>query len=167
MEDQQQPATQQQQPSRSLPDSPVQKSRSTTSAATSPPSVADIMAASKDDGRGMQGLLAERMAEGGGALCNDRNGQCLGFRGNIDASHSGVYTSIAKLAAQLDSTVDGSGTSGEVPLVTIQTEKAALLVKEYGGRTVVFRVPAEADNSETAGDGEQRVGGDDAAEASR
>lgn len=77
--------------------------------------------------QGMSGLLAERMAEGGGALCNDRNGRCLGFRGNIDASRSGAYTAIAKLASQLDSTVDGSGGSrdrGDVPLVSIQTEKA-------------------------------------------
>eukprot|EP00579_Thalassiosira_antarctica_P022370 CAMPEP_0201991098 /NCGR_PEP_ID=MMETSP0904-20121228/93721_1 /ASSEMBLY_ACC=CAM_ASM_000553 /TAXON_ID=420261 /ORGANISM="Thalassiosira antarctica, Strain CCMP982" /LENGTH=126 /DNA_ID=CAMNT_0048545399 /DNA_START=79 /DNA_END=462 /DNA_ORIENTATION=+ len=123
-------------------------------------------APNKDDTKGMNGLLAERMAEGGGALCNDRNGQCLGSRGNIDASQSGVYTAIAKLASQLDSTVDGSRSNQqEVPLVSIQTEKAALLVKEYGGRTVVFRVPTEAENSEAAGDVEQ-VGSDDAEKAS-
>jgi len=38
-------------------------------------------------------------------------------------------------------------------------------VKEYGGRTVVFRVPTEAENSEAAGDVEQ-VGSDDAEKAS-
>lgn len=98
----------------------------------------------------MDGILAERMAEGGGALCNDENGLCLGSRGDIDTSQSGCYTAIAKLASQLDNTVDGQSTkninnnNGEMPLVTIQTEKAALLVKEYGGRTVVFRVPTEA-----------------------
>lgn len=125
-----------------------------------------MAAPNKDDTKGMNGLLAERMAEGGGALCNDKNGQCLGSRGNIDASQSGVYTAIAKLASQLDSTVDGSGNNQqEVPLVSIQTENAALLVKEYGGRTVVFRVPTEAENSEAAGDVEQ-VGSDDAAKAS-
>lgn len=111
----------------------------------------------------MNGLLAERMAEGGGALCNDHSGQCLGSRGNIDASKSGVFTAIAKLASQLDSTVDGTGSNlREVPLVSIQTEEAALLVKEYGGRTVVFRVPTDADKA--AGDREQM--GDDGAEAS-
>lgn len=105
----------------------------------------------------MSGLLAERMAEGGGALCNDQNGQCLGSRGNIDVSKSGVFTAIAKLASQLDSTVDGSGSNlRETPLISIQTEKAALLVKEYGGRTVVFRVPTEA--GEAAGDEEQADG---------
>lgn len=115
----------------------------------------------------MSGLLAERMAEGGGALCNDRNGLCLGSRGNIDASNSGVYTAIAKLASQLDSTVDGSGGNRqEVPLVSIQTEKAAILVKEYGGRTVVFRCPADADKSEAAGAGDVEGGSDDAAQAS-
>ncbi|KAL7538140.1 hypothetical protein ACHAXR_008312 [Thalassiosira sp. AJA248-18] len=125
-----------------------------------------------DDAKGMSGLLAERMAEGGGALCNDQNGLCLGSRGNIDASQSGVYTAIAKLAGQLDSTVDGSGGGNqqEVPLVSIQTETAALLVKEYdGGRTVVFRVPTEAENSEAAGEreaaGEGQVCSDDAPNA--
>ncbi len=116
----------------------------------------------KDDAKGMSGLLAERMAEGGGVLCNDQNGLCLGFRGDIDASRSGIYTSIAKLASQLDSTVDGSGVRNnlqDVPLVSIQTEKSALLVKEYGGRTVVFRVPTEEDKNDAAGDGGVDDGG--------
>jgi hypothetical protein len=129
---------------------------------------------SKDDAKGMSGLLAERMAEGGGVLCNDQNGLCLGFRGDIDASRSGIYTSIAKLASQLDSTVDGSGGRNipqDVPLVSIQTEKSALLVKEYGGRTVVFRVPTEEGKSDAAGDGRvddegQGVADDDAGASS-
>ena len=131
------------------------------------------MATSEDDTQGMSGLLAERMAEGGGALCNDENGLCLGTQGNIDASQSGCYTAISKLAKQLDSTVDGSGgnnTTGEVPLISIQTENAALLVKEYGGQTVVFRVPTEAQNNrEGAGDteatGEGQGGSDEAPDA--
>lgn len=108
------------------------------------PSSPGMALPSKGDAKGMSGLLAERMAEGGGVLCNDQNGLCLGFRGDIDASRSGIYTSIAKLASQLDSTVDGSGGRNnpqDLPLVLIQTEKSALLVKEYGGRTVVFRFP--------------------------
>ena len=94
----------------------------------------------------MSRLLADRMAEGGGVLCNDQNGLCLGFRGDIDASRSGIYTSIAKLASQLDSTVDGSGggdNSHDVPLISIQTEKSTLLVKEYGERTVVYNPSAQ------------------------
>lgn len=76
-------------------------------------------------GGGMHGLLAERMAEGGGALCNDHNGQCLGSRGNIDASRSGIYTSISRLAGLLDGSADGAGGDrGEAPLVTIQTENS-------------------------------------------
>ena len=122
----------------------------------------------------MSGLLAERMVEGGGALCNDQNGLCLGSQGDIDTSKSGVYTSIAKLASMLDSTVDGSSGGSaknntnqqqqqqqqqqEVPLVSIQTEKAALLVKEYGGRTVVFRVPTtDSDKSDVGRDGNSGV----------
>ena len=116
-----------------------------------------------DDTRGMNGLLANRMAEGGGGmLCNDENGLCLGSRGNMDTSKAGIYTSIAKLASLLDSTVDGlggvavagGGLSEEVPIVTIHTEKSEFIVKEYSGRTVVFRVPAIKDTG----------GGDDTAE---
>ncbi len=109
-----------------------------------------------DSSDGIQKLLAERMATGGGALCNDPNGLCLGYEGSIDASKSGIYTSIAKLAGMLSSSSSSSSNSNtsntsnndnakkgnnEVPLVSIQTERASLLVKEYGGRTIVFRVP--------------------------
>ena len=117
---------------------------------------------SKTDG--IQTLLAERMAEGGGALCNDQNGLCLGYEGSIEASKSGIYTSIARIAGLLDNSIDGSSAStsssakkdttnnmkkenNEVPLISIQTEQATLLVKEYGGRTIVFRVPAEVEES--------------------
>jgi hypothetical protein len=107
-----------------------------------------------DSSDGIQKLLAERMATGGGALCNDPNGLCLGYEGSIDASKSGIYTSIAKLAGMLSSSSSSSSSNNnssknnnakkgnnEVPMVSIQTERASLLVKEYGGRTIVFRVP--------------------------
>ena len=126
------------------------------------------MASSNDNNnnntQGLTGLLAERMAEGGGALINDQNGLCLGSQGDISTANSGVYTSIAKLANMLDNTVDGSGSSSdsqqqaEVPIVSIQTEKAALLVKEYGGRTVVFRVPTEAENKSGGSSGDNEKG---------
>ena len=115
---------------------------------------------------GISKLLAERMTEGGGALCNDQNGLCLGYEGSIEASKSGIYTSIAKLASLLDSSVDGSSKTAaakgnnikkgnnEVPLVSIQTDQATLLVKEYSGRTIVFRVPAEGDGTLMESSGE-------------
>ena len=108
-------------------------------------------------------LLAERLAPGSGILCNDANGLCLGYRGTIDASQSGTYTSLTKLASLLDgSMMDGTahnsggdngakGSEGEeesgaaasaAPIVSIQTDKATILLKEYGGgRTVAVRVP--------------------------
>ena len=130
------------------------------------------MAASNDNSNnntiGLTGLLAERMAEGGGALINDQNGLCLGSQGDISTNNSGVYTSIAKLANMLDNTVDGSSGSSSSnspqqaknPLVSIQTEKASLLVKEYGCRTVVFRVPTETENKSegSSGDNEEGAG---------
>lgn len=117
----------------------------------------------------MGGLLAERLAPGSGTLCNDANGLCLGHRGTIDASHSGIYTSITKLASLLDGSMDGTsnnlgGGTGSVsangneggeeavvasPIVSIQTDKATILLKEYGGgRTVAFRVPNVAEVAE-------------------
>jgi len=121
---------------------------------------------------GIHTLLDERMAEGGGALCNDQNGLCLGYEGSIDASKSGIYTSIAKLASLLDNTIDGPSSSSanksnmkkgnnEVPLISIQTDQATLLVKEYGGRTIVFRVPAEVEDGRSATVGGSGEGGID------
>jgi hypothetical protein len=83
-----------------------------------------------------------------GALCTDPNGLCLGHRGDILPSLSGVFCAIAKLASQLDGGSEGNsnGSDGDVPSVTIQTENSAMLIKEYhGGRTVVFRVPVDND----------------------
>jgi hypothetical protein len=118
----------------------------------------------------MSGLLVERLAPGSGTLCNDSNGLCLGHRGAIDASQSGIYTSITKLASLLDGSMDGTsnnlgGGTGNVsakgdeggeeaavasPIVSIQTDKATILLKEYGGgRTVAFRVPNVAGVAET------------------
>lgn len=90
-------------------------------------------------GKGTRNGLIESLLSGdakgiGGALCNDPNGMCLGSRGDIDDSKSGVYTSLVKLASQLR---PGS----EPPLITIEYEKAALMVKEYDGHAVALRVP--------------------------
>uniref|UniRef100_A0A7S2UDJ8 Late endosomal/lysosomal adaptor and MAPK and MTOR activator 5 n=1 Tax=Attheya septentrionalis TaxID=420275 RepID=A0A7S2UDJ8_9STRA len=74
----------------------------------------------------------------GGALCNDPNGMCLSSLGTtVDPSKSGVYTSIARMAAMLE-----GSRGGDTPLICIETDKAAVLVKEYhGGHTVALRVP--------------------------
>lgn len=99
-------------------------------------------------GKGARNGLVQSLLSGdregiGGATCNDRNGLCLGSRGAMDASKSGVFTSLVKLAAQLD---PGS----DPPLITIETDKAALLVKEYDGHAVALRVPVR-DNAATSG----------------
>mmetsp|Transcript_7235 Transcript_7235/g.10222 ORF Transcript_7235/g.10222 Transcript_7235/m.10222 type:complete len:145 (-) Transcript_7235:115-549(-) len=73
----------------------------------------------------------------GGALCNDPSGLCLGSRGAIDSSKSGIYTSLVRLAAQ----IDHGGDTNDVPLITIETKDSAVLVKEYDGHTVALRVP--------------------------
>lgn len=92
-------------------------------------------------GKGSRNGLIQSLLSGdgkgvGGALCNDQNGMCLGSRGDIDVSKSGVYTSLVKLASQLE---PGS----EPPLITIEYEKAALLVKDYDDHAVTLRVPVK------------------------
>lgn len=85
----------------------------------------------------VQSLLSEKSKGIGGAICNDRNGSCLAAKGAVAASTSGVFTSLTKLASQIN---PGS----DPPLITIETDKAALLVKEYDGHAVALRVPVTA-----------------------
>jgi hypothetical protein len=94
----------------------------------------------------------------GGILCNDAQGLCLGARGTIDTSQSGIYTTLARLAVRLDGQCADKGqrptddTSTEAPrgeegiratapLITIETDRSTLLVKQLEGKAVVFRVP--------------------------
>ena len=89
------------------------------------------------DGRAAIDMVLSRdNSDGGGALCNDPAGLNLHSRGNIDASKAGSYTSLARLATQLD-----GGGGVEAPVISIETDKAAIIVKEYAGHCVVLRVP--------------------------
>ena len=103
---------------------------------------------------------------GFGILCNDPSGLCLSATGNFipqnnsrlasmdDTINSGVYTSLTKLAQQLQ---PGSG-DNVAPLITIETEESNLLVKEYDGHAIAMKVPAAiATSSSTNGGG---TGGD-------
>lgn len=99
---------------------------------------------------------------GFGILCNDPLGLCLGATGNFlnhsnnnnnnnnkqmsidDSINSGVYTSLTKLAFQLQpgsSSADTSAASS-APLITIETEESNLLIKEYDGHAIALKVPA-------------------------
>jgi len=94
-------------------------------------------------------LSSDRETQGAaksGALCNDPSGLCLGSRGAIDSSKSGIYTSLVRLAAQ----IDHGGDTNDVPLITIETQDSAVLVKEYDGHTVALRVPKEQDTVEVS-----------------
>jgi hypothetical protein len=75
----------------------------------------------------------------GGILCNDSSGLCLSSKGEIDSSNSGVYTNLVRLASQLQQ--QGEATDS-APLITIETDASALLVKEYDGHAVALRVPS-------------------------
>ena len=68
-------------------------------------------------------------------ICNDANGLCLSGQTTCD---TGVYTSLTRLAAQLE----GNTSSSSPPLITIETDSYAWLVKEYeGGQAVAMQVP--------------------------
>lgn len=93
-------------------------------------------------------LVVESMVSGdradvGGVLCNDVAGMCLLSHGHMKSnSESGVYTSLVRLASQLSPLQRESVNSNQpVPLVTIECDATAVLVKEYDGHTVALRVP--------------------------
>mmetsp|Transcript_6205 Transcript_6205/g.9049 ORF Transcript_6205/g.9049 Transcript_6205/m.9049 type:complete len:109 (+) Transcript_6205:65-391(+) len=72
------------------------------------------------------------------ALCIDSSGLCVGKRGvEIDSGKSGNFAAALSLASRLE-TGDGSAS---IPLLSIEAESFAYLVKEYDGNTVVLKVP--------------------------
>ena len=66
------------------------------------------------------------------ALCIDRSGLCIGSKGEgaIDKSKSGNFATVLSLASRI----------GSNPLVTIETDSSAYMMKEYDGNTVVMKV---------------------------
>jgi len=79
----------------------------------------------------------------GGILCNDPSGLCVASQ-NLDVSQSGVYTSLLRLASQLQQQGEATDSS---PLITIETDTSAILVKEYDGHAVALRVPATGEDA--------------------
>jgi hypothetical protein len=68
-------------------------------------------------------------------ICNDATGLCLSGQ---TASDTGVFTNLTRLASQLE----GNTSSSAPPLITIETDSYAWLVKEYeGGQAVAMQVP--------------------------
>lgn len=85
-----------------------------------------------------------------GILVNDSNGLCLAWKGAIDTTNAEVYTNLTRLASQLPYKSSGKGEDLN-PLVTIETETAAWLIKEYeGGHTVVQKVPMSSSMSDNS-----------------
>jgi Ragulator complex protein LAMTOR5 len=79
-----------------------------------------------------------------GILCNDPNGLCIASEGSLGGGGGkhedwGVYTNMVKLASQLT-----GADSQSAPLITIETDQAAILVKSYEGHTVALRVPSSS-----------------------
>lgn len=105
-----------------------------------------------------------RSAENGqggiqGILCNDPNGLCLASKGlpvdgssNGNSSNAGVYTSLVRLANQLEMNSTDPRILISSPLITIETEQFNILVKEYyDGHTVAMRVPCRNDTIQSNG----------------
>lgn len=103
-------------------------------------------------------------------LCNDPSGLWLASRqeeGSEGLTPSGVYTNLVRLASKLSAATSsaeakddkppaGAGATGDAasnnpapsaaavaaPLVTLETEEMAILIKEYDMHAVAIRVPA-------------------------
>lgn len=89
----------------------------------------------------------------GGILCNDSSGLSVAAEGNLDPSHSGIFTNLTRLASKLTALKDGNDTV-QSPLVVVETDDSAILVKEYeGGNGVALRVPLGANSNATASNG--------------
>jgi len=52
---------------------------------------------------------------------------------------AGSYASLVRLASQLSPQAEGN-----MPLITLESESFAVLVKEYDGRTVAIQVPSDS-----------------------
>ena len=53
----------------------------------------------------------------------------------MDSKTSGVFTSLVRLASQLE------GHNGDAPLITLETAKGSLMLKEFDGHAVALRMP--------------------------
>jgi hypothetical protein len=89
----------------------------------------------------------EGRSKEGGVLCNDVNGLCLISEGAMRGeNNSGVYTNLVKLASQLS---PQTLANHNPPLITLESQASAVLIKEYDGRTVAIQVPSGQDTSHT------------------
>ena len=60
---------------------------------------------------------------------------------NNNDSSGGTYTTLTRLAAQLE------GPKEPPPMISIETDSSAILVKEYDGHTIAIQVPRVANES--------------------
>jgi hypothetical protein len=65
-------------------------------------------------------------------LCNDPNGLCLVAKGCMDPQTSGVYTSLLRLAAQLN-------VEDTCQRIILETKSAIIHVKEFEGHAIVTK----------------------------
>mmetsp|Transcript_32724 Transcript_32724/g.91088 ORF Transcript_32724/g.91088 Transcript_32724/m.91088 type:complete len:117 (+) Transcript_32724:78-428(+) len=75
-----------------------------------------------------------------GAVVCDEHGLCLGARGTGSSTVSGAVTALARSAA----TLAGDRHSGDVPVVTIETDASTIVVRQISGHTVALYSEAEA-----------------------
>jgi hypothetical protein len=81
-----------------------------------------------------------------GVMCCDQNGLCLKQKGNIDPKHSGNYTSMIRLASQLQGFEPASSV-----MITMETEESATAIKQYDGHTIVLKALSSSNQKSAAG----------------
>eukprot|EP01083_Nonionella_stella_P074036 200612_1 len=86
-------------------------------------------------------------------MCCDQNGLCLKKKGNIDASHSGTYTAVMRLAAQLDGFPSSPTSSTRGLTVSIDTDSSSTIIKQFDGHTVVMKAPKSIIDQSIQGSG--------------
>lgn len=86
-------------------------------------------------------------------MCCDQNGLCLKKKGNIDASHSGTYTAVMRLASQLDGFPSSTTASRTGLTVSLDTDNSATIIKQFDGHTVVMKAPKSIINQSIQGSG--------------
>eukprot|EP00979_Chaetoceros_neogracilis_P010392 scaffold2455_cov212-Chaetoceros_neogracile.AAC.46 len=89
--------------------------------------------------------MIEGMKSSQGAMCCDQNGLCLKQNGNINSELSGNYTSMIRLASQLQ----GFESSPSV-MITMETADSATVVKQYDGHTIVMKAHTSSNERNAA-----------------
>ena len=80
----------------------------------------------------------EPLANKAAVLLADPNGLCLKKNGDINPDTAAHYTSMIRLASQLQGFEQNSSVS-----ISIETDQSTTMVKQYDDMTMVFKAPSK------------------------